>query len=448
MRYDLLARGLAEATDTDAVEIGRGVIERIGTLVRDGLARDGQPAMVVADENTWDAAGPAVQASLDAAGVDPVAPMVFPAEPTLEASYANSNRVRERLRETGAIGVAVGSGTLNDLTKLASAELGRRYAVVGTAASMDGYSGFGAPMSRDGVKVTMPCAAPAVVVIDLDVAAAAPGEMVASGYGDLSAKIPAGADWVLADAVGIDPIDPLAWELVQSGVTEALSRPDALAAGDADAYAGLVNGLILSGLAMQVYRGTRPASGAEHYFSHLWELEHLGADRCPPLSHGFKVAIGTLAVCAFYERFLARDLGALDMDAAVANWAPWEQVEIDIRSRFTGALADHAAAETRVKYVDADGLRARLGTLAANWDTLRPRVAAQLMPARTLQERLRAAGAPSVPEDIGLTAADVRATFPRAMYYRSRYTVLDIAREAGWFDELVAEVFAPGGLWT
>jgi glycerol-1-phosphate dehydrogenase [NAD(P)+] len=61
---------------------------------------------------------------------------------------------------------------------------------------------------------------------------------------------------------------------------------------------------------------------------------------------------------------------------------------------------------------------------------------------------LKAVGAPSTPEDIGLTAADVKATFPKAMYYRSRYTVLDLAREAGWFDELVDEVFAAGGLWT
>ena len=61
---------------------------------------------------------------------------------------------------------------------------------------------------------------------------------------------------------------------------------------------------------------------------------------------------------------------------------------------------------------------------------------------------LRRAGAPSRPEDISLTFDDVRATFPRAMYYRSRYTVLDLAREAGWFDDLVAEVFAPGGLWS
>ncbi len=448
MTTDLFARGLAEAADTDRVEVGRGVLPRAGAILRDALFGGDQPALVVADERTWAAAGEAVHAGLVAAGVPVVEPLVFPGHPVLYAALENSERIRERLRATGALGVAVGAGTLNDLVKLASGDLGRPYGVVGTAASMDGYSGFGAPMSVDGVKTTMPCPAPRVVVFDLDVAAAAPTYLVASGYGDLSAKIPAGADWILADAAGFDPIDPLAWELVQSGVAEALSRPADLAAGDPDAYAGLVSGLVLSGLAMQVYRGTRPASGGEHYFSHLWELDHLGADADPPLSHGHKVAIGTLAMTAFYERFLARDLATLDIDAAVGRWPDWDEVEADIRSRFTGALADHAVSETRVKYVAADGLEHRLRRLVTAWPELRRRIVAQLIPVRTLQDMLRAAGAPAVPEDIGLTADAVRATFPRAMYYRSRYTVLDVAREAGWFDDLVAEVFAPGALWS
>ena len=448
MSQDLIARGLAAASDTDVVEVGRGVLPATGAILTDSLFADGRPALIVADERTWAAAGQAVHASLVAAGVTVLEPLVFPGHPVLYAALDNCDIVTDRLSQTGALGVAVGSGTINDLVKLASGRLARPYAVVGTAASMDGYSGFGAPMSSDGVKVTMPCPAPTVVIIDLDVTAAAPPTMVASGYGDLSAKIPAGADWILSDAVGLDPIDPLAWELVQSGVSDALSRPADLAAGDPDAYAGLVSGLVLSGLAMQVYRGTRPASGAEHYFSHLWELDHLGADWDPPLSHGHKVAIGTLAMSAFYERFLTRDLAAMDIEAAVAHWAPWHEVEADIRSKFTGALAEHATTETKVKYVDGAGLRERLEVFVAGWDALRSRITAQLVPARTLQEMLRAAGAPATPEDIGLTADDVRTTFPKAMYYRSRYTVLDLAREAGWFDELVDEVFAPGGLWT
>ncbi len=448
MSTNLIATGLAAASDTSVVEVGRQLVNRSGSILRDSLFAGGAPALVVADDRTWAAAGRAVHESLAAAGIQVLDPLIFPGHPVLYAALDNADLVRAHLASTGALGVAVGSGTINDLVKLASGQLGRPYAVLGTAASMDGYAGFGAPMSSQGVKVTMPCPAPAVVLFDLDVAAAAPPTMVGSGYGDLSAKIPAGADWILSDAVGINPIDPLAWKLVQSGVSDALSQPAALAAGEPDAYEGLVNGLVLSGLAMQVYRGTTPASGAEHYFSHLWELDHLGADWDPPLSHGHKVAIGTLAMAAFYERFLLRDIATLDIDAAIARWAPWGQVEADIRRTFTGALADHAVKETRAKFVDGAGLRDRLHTFVAHWDTLRPRITAQLVPAKTLQEMLRAAGAPSTPEDIGLTVDDVRATFPKAMYYRSRYTVLDLSREAGWFDELVDEVFAPGGVWS
>lgn len=444
---DAIAEGLRHADQTDVVEVGRDVLPRVGAIVRDAFPN--ARMLVVADERTWAAAGEAVQRSLDDAGVSTVDPLIFPGTPALYASYDHCETIRERLRETGAQAVAVGSGTLNDLTKLAAGELDQPYAVVGTAASMDGYTGFGAPMTRDGVKVTMPCPAPKVVLFDLDVAAAAPRSMVAAGYGDLSAKIPAGADWILSDAVGIEPIQQLAWDLVQGGVADALSRPAELAAGDADAYAGLVNGLILSGLAMQVYGETRPASGAEHYFSHIWELQHLGRGWDPPLSHGFKVAIGTLAMSAFYERFLERDLAALDIDAAVDRWPSWETVETDIRSQLSGSLAEHCVKETRTKYVDADGLRERLTGVVERWEgELRPRVVQQLKPAREVQEMLRAAGAPTRPEDIGLTAAQVRQTFTPAAYYRARYSVLDLAREAGWFEELVDEVFQPGGLWT
>ncbi len=443
---DTVTMGLAHAEDTDVVEVGRDLLQRTGEIIRESFP--GHRVLIVADQRTWDAAGAAVADSLRAAGVEQAEPLVFPGHPVLYAAYEHVDEIRELLRKTGCIGIAVGAGTLNDLVKLASGELGQPYAVVGTAASMDGYSGFGAPMTRDGLKITMPCPAPKVVLFDLDVAAAAPKSMVASGYGDLSAKIPGGADWILADAVGFDPMNQLAWDLVQNGVKDALSRPADLAAGDPDAYEGLVTGLVLSGLAMQVYKGTRPASGAEHYFSHLWELRHIGADWDPPLSHGFKVAIGTLAMTSFYEKFLARDLTALDIDAAVAAWPTWDQVVADISEKMEGALIDKGINETREKYVDAAGLRERLTTLVAKWPELRPRVEAQMMPVAELQEMLRLAGAPSRPEDIGITAQVVRDTFPQAMYYRSRYTVLDVARECGWYESLVDEVFAPGGLWT
>src|SRR5664280_297731 len=215
----------AAASNTSVVEVGRGVLSASGTILKDSLFAGGKPALVVADERTWAAAGHAVHDALVTAGVEVLEPMIFPGHPALYAALENCDIIRERLADSGALGVAVGSGTINDLVKRASGQLGQPYGVVGTAASMDGYSGFGAPMSSEGVKVTMPCPAPLVVIIDLDVAAAAPPSMVASGYGDLSAKIPAGADWILSDAVGLDPIDPLAWELVQSGVCLLYTSP-------------------------------------------------------------------------------------------------------------------------------------------------------------------------------------------------------------------------------
>lgn len=436
---DQITRALEGCSDTRAVETGRGVLPRIGPLV----AELGQRALVVADANTWAAAGERAAAALAEAGVE-VETFILDGSPVVAASYANAERVRDRLRGTDLVPVAVGSGTINDIVKRASFEVERPYAVVGSAASMDGYTGFGAPMTIDGVKITMPCPAPAVAVLDLDVVSAAPAPMGASGFGDLIAKIPAGADWILADAVGVEPIDDHVWDLVQSGVRTALADPAGLAAGEPSAYAGLVDGLVLSGLSMQVYEGTRPASGAEHYFSHIWELAGLGHAANPPLSHGFKVGIGTLTVAAFFEQLLARDLADVDVEARVASWPSWGEIEAEVRVQFTGALADNAVRETAEKYLDTDALRARLTTLTEQWDDLRGRLQEQLMPAGEISRLLETAGAPYRPEHIGLSLAGLRETFPKAMYYRSRYTCLDVAREAGWFDELVDEVFTVG----
>ena len=151
MTAELVEKGLENASHTKTVEVGRGVLASSGTIIRDGLLEGVRKALLVADERTWKAAGADVERSLREAGADLAEPMVYPGSPTLYASYDHCEEIRERLRETDALAVAIGSGTLNDLSKLASGELDRPYAVVATAASMDGYTGFGAPMTKDGV---------------------------------------------------------------------------------------------------------------------------------------------------------------------------------------------------------------------------------------------------------------------------------------------------------
>jgi glycerol-1-phosphate dehydrogenase [NAD(P)+] len=316
---------------------------------------------------------------------------------------------------------------------------------------MDGYTSFGAAITKDGYKQTLTCPAPRAVLADLDVLTKAPYDLTASGYADLLAKVPAGADWLVADALEVEPIDERAWPLVQEPLRESTAHPAELAAGELDAMNHLIEGLMMAGLAMQVAVSSRPASGAEHYFSHLWELEGLahGADGGPPPSHGYKVGVGSISIAAFYERILQRDLSAIDVEALRAAWPSWEEVEREVRAAHTTpGLAEAAPKESRAKYVDADELAQRLTRLRERWPALRERLERQLMTAGELADHLGAAGCPTSPAEIGLSISDLRETYFRARMIRNRYTILDVAKETDLLEELVDELFAPGGYWA
>jgi len=444
---DLIERALQTSTDTKAVIAGANAIDRVAEVFKATFGE--RPAVVVADERTMQAAGNAVVLALRAGGVELVDPYVFPGDPELYAKYENCEGLRDVLRDIDAVPVAVASGTLNDIVKRAAGELERPYLVVCTAASMDGYTAFGSSIAVGGFKQTLNCPAPAACLADWTVMAAAPQVMTASGYGDLLGKVPAGADWIIADALGAEAIDDYVWDLVQGPLRASLSKPDALAAGDVAATGELAEGLVMSGLAMQAHESSRPASGAEHQFSHLWEMEGHGVDIKPRrLSHGFKVAIGSVSIAALYERLLERDLSQLDVDAAVAAYPDADAMEARSRAAHQPHLVEEVVVQTMAKHLSSDQLRQRLELVKSLWPELKSKLQAQLMPAAELQRMLRAAGAPAHPYDIELTWAEFKVTYQRAQMIRKRYTVLDLLLELNLLDELVDELFAPGGFWA
>jgi glycerol-1-phosphate dehydrogenase [NAD(P)+] len=443
---ELVNGALRDATDTRTVRIGEGALGSVAEVFEENFGD--AKAIVVTDENMWAAAGEEVQKNLEAAGRETVEPYVFPGKPTLYAKYENIEILRDALREHDAIPVAVASGSLNDIVKRAAHELERPYMNVSTAASMDGYTAFGASIEKDGAKQTLECPAPRAVVGDVGVLLNAPARMTASGYADLLGKVTSGADWLVADALGVEPIDETGWTLVQDHLRGWIGKPAELRDGDAEAMDGLIEGLIMSGLAMQAYQSSRTASGAEHQFSHLWEGEGLGRNDDPPLSHGFKVGVGSIAIAALYERILERDLANLDVEAIKRDWPTPEEVEQRVRAAHNPPLEDPAVKQSLAKYVDADALGERLELLGRLWPDLREKLREQLMPADELRGMLRAAGCPTSPEEIGLSIEDFKATYRRAQMIRSRYTVLDVANEAGILDECVDELFASGGFFA
>lgn len=441
-----LAEALACARETRALVLGRGVVHDTARTFAEHFP--GARAVVVADATTRRVAGEAVLASLRSAGIPTVAPFLF-TDPALYAEIRFVEQLEAALRGHDAVPIAVGSGTINDLVKLAAHRTGRpSYLCVATAASMDGYTAFGASITSEGAKQTFNCPAPRAVVADLDIIGQAPSPMTASGYADLLAKVPAGADWILADALGVEPIDARAWAIVQGGLRDALVDPAGCRAGQATALAPLVEGLMLGGFAMQWSKSSRPASGAEHQFSHLWDMEHHTHQGAAP-SHGFKVGVATYAVTRLYEQLLTRDFASLDVEAQVARWAAAPvNDEAALRARFAGTdFVETAVAETRAKGITPAALRAQLRHLQDVWPETRARLRAQLLPAVDVKCRLEAVGAPSEPEQIGISRARLRETFLRAFYIRRRFTVLDLAVRTGTLDALLDELFGPDGIW-
>lgn len=442
---DCLSKGLSVATDTKALIIGRGVLGQAAEMFRQQFP--GRKASVaVADTVTYRLVGRLVEESLSDLSVE-MSPNYIFTDKALYAEYSYVERLVKALQMHDAIPVAVGGGTINDLTKLASYMAGRPYMVVCTAASMDGYTSFGASITRNGHKDTIPCPAPRAVLADIDVIAAAPWQLNAAGYADLNAKVTCGADWILADFMGIEPIDPVAWDVAHCGLPSAMANPEGIRHGDPDAVEPMVKALLASGFAMQKCRSSRPASGAEHIFSHYWHMRHLTAPDGRAPSHGFQVAIGTLAVLALYHRALQDDLSTLDVDACVEAWPTIEEMERRAAEAFAHTpFVEKAVVETTAKYISRDILRAQLTHLRQGWPQLRQRLADYLAPWHEVRDRLAAVGAPTTPAEIGLTYEMLRDTFQNALYIRRRYTILDMAlrtqRLASWTDDL----FAPGGL--
>ncbi len=441
----LIERALVAATQTRLLVIEPGVRHRTAAALRQLFGE--RPAIIVADANTFEAAGRDVFDGLRRGGHECLDPFVF-AEDDLHAENRHVEALERNLARHDAIPVAVGSGTINDLTKAASHRAGRSYLVVATAASMDGYSAFGASITRHGSKQTFDCPAPAGVLADLEVLEAAPDGMNSWGYADLLAKTVAGADWLLADGLGVEPIDAAAWEMVQSRLRAWVGDPAAVGRGEPEAIRSLILGLVMSGFAMQQTKTSRPASGADHQFSHLWDMQHhLHRGKTP--SHGFKVAVGTLASSALYEELLLQPLDELDPKSLAAQWPDLPSAEGDIHQRFElPELTAKALEETRAKYVDADTLGNQLARLRDVWPELRQRLEAHLTPFDELKDRLVEAGCPSTPDEIGISPSRLRESYLQAYYIRRRFTVLDLAARTGLLASSLDRIFGPEGRWS
>jgi len=442
---DQLSAALAAASTTRDVRVAAGCLGALPSVLRQ--AAPAARYVVVADDKGWAVAGERVAASLASAGLPTGDPIVLSERPRVKASAETARELAAALRASAALPIAVGSGVINDLAKYAAEIAGTPYVCVPTAASMDGYAASGAALREGGFKRTFVCAAPVAIVADLEVIATAPAAMAGWGYGDLVGKLVAGADWIVADALGEEALNPGPFAMVQDNLLTWLDDPAGIRRGDAKALDGLMRGLIMSGLAMQAHGNSRPASGSDHQFAHLWEMEEVAVGGVP-VSHGACVGVGCLSMLAAYEWLLRQDLSSI-APAALATKAPSPAALLaEIGTSFPlSFMAVNAELETSAKAASPERVERRLRALQGNWPTLAARLRQSLPAAETVRHWLESAGAPSSAGTIGISAEKHAADYARARLIRRRFTGLDVLHDLGWLGTAIDALFGVQGFW-
>ena len=290
------ACGKSHKVDIQAIRVGSGVMQELPGILRDLGASH---IFLVADNYTYEAAGRQVEQLLDQAGLA-YHKRVFQTETPLVPNEYALGSVLAAMTSQDDMLLAVGSGTLNDVTKYVSARTGVPYVIAATAPSMDGYASTVAPTILDGFKTTLPAVYPAAIVADVDILKDAPMPMLTAGFGDIIGKFTSLADWRLSHQLNGEYYCPEVAGVIEAAVETCAANAKALAQRGPQAIQAVTEALILSGLAMGMVGVSRPASGAEHQMAHYWEMDALRRGEEHPL-HGNAVGVGTVLAASLYE---------------------------------------------------------------------------------------------------------------------------------------------------
>ena len=286
----------------DDIIIDSGAVKELPEILKRSAYADKKSLVMICDENTYEAAGRQVEEL-----VPELKKIVLDPE-NLHANEHGVEAAKKGLDEIGDVDlmIAVGSGTIHDITRYHAYEMKIPFFSVPTAASVDGFVSTVAAMTWHGFKKSFTAVSPIVVIADTDIFKKAPLRLTASGVSDLLGKYTALADWKITHLLTGEYICDEICKMEYEALDRLRASLGGLTTGDKDAYENLMYGLLLSGLAMQMTGNSRPASGAEHHMSHLWEMEVI--NDYIDFYHGEKVGVGLVLASKIYHKAAERML--------------------------------------------------------------------------------------------------------------------------------------------
>lgn len=313
--------------------------------------------------------------------------------------------------------LAVGSGTVHDITRFLAHRRGLPFVSVPTAASVDGFVSTVAAMTWNGCKKTFPAVAPVLVVADSDIFSRAPHRLNASGFSDLLGKYTALADWKIAHAVTGEYLCERVCDLEYEALRVVCGRLGEIREGGREACEQLMYALLLSGLAMQMVGNSRPASGAEHHMSHLWEMEVINGH--VDYYHGEKVSVGLVLSSGIYHR------AAEEIRKGAYTLREHRDVEMDLLEK---SFSDKAMLAEILDENDPNPLGAVTAEQIRNALPDILRAVDEIPTPEQLTDMLTRAGAVKSLADIGLPDSMQAPTAHLSPYVRARLTFMRLLK--------------------
>ncbi len=414
--------------------VGEGMLYSLPEMLTDYSIR--RP-FILSDKNTERAAGERVKGILSECGFA-YAEYVFPESPKPDERAVGS--VMMRFDNTCDCVLTVGSGVLNDLGKLTASVAGLPYFLVATAASMDGFASDTSAMERDGWKVSLKTKCATAVIGDTDILSAAPADYTRAGIGDMMAKIISLAEWKISKIINGEYYCRRVADTMKAAMWDCLNFGEAALAGDADAVGTVFSGLVLGGVCMNYAGVSRPASGTEHYVSHLYDMR--GLDKGTPVnSHGVQCALGVRLAAAAYEKL--RDLKP-DRESALAFVKNFDREAwfAELRAFVGKAAESMIAAETADKKYDPACHEARLESILAHWDEIRQVICEDVPTLAETDALLDRFGLPKTPEEAGIETFSPDLLLKLCADVRNKYILPRLM-----FDLGVRDTVSVGELW-
>ena len=423
------ACGRFHTADIDDVIVGKGVIAKLPEI----LARYGaKKPFILSDANTYPAAGEAVCNILKNAGISYTSYAFHtgklpPNEKTVGSAILHFDASCDMV-------IAVGSGVLNDTGKILSNISKVPYIIVGTAPSMDGYASATSSMDRDELKASLNSRCANVIIGDVDILKNAPAHMLAAGLGDMLAKYVSIAEWRIAHLITGEYYCERVAELVRSALKKCVDNADGLLKRDETAVAAVFEGLVIGGIAMAYAGVSRPASGVEHYFSHVWDMRGLQFGTQTEL-HGIQCAIGTYQAAKLYDVLKAMTPDEAKAKAYVAAFS-YEDWKNELTA-FLGESAETmiAAEKKEGKYVQ-EKHPARFATICEHWEDILRIIDEEIPSAEEIGKLLDTIGIARSPESMGVDRRALQTTFKATKDIRDKYVLSRLAWDLGVLEEL------------